>query len=619
MSESFSPFKSDSQTTTAIIGNRYELLELIGQGAMSKVYKGRDSSLGRMVAIKFLREEFGNNPNFVARFNREARAVASLPGEHLVSIYDYGQHNATYFIVMEYVEGQNLKEMLRQEGPFQPQRVIELVTPVLLALKAAHLQGIIHRDVKPQNILVRRSDGAVKLTDFGVAYAHDNAQVTSTGMVIGTVDYMAPEQARGEPVGPPADLYAVGIVIFELLAAHLPYTGENTMQVIMGHISKPIPSLASHGISVPPALERLLQRALAKEVQNRFQSAQEMLNAFEMVLHRPDPPIFNAATTLNDPAPLQPGPAWTSQPTAVNPVIPRSNNSPPTPSEPAGYRPERPAYAGLSTGPGQLQPDFSRPTPAANRRNPARAVSQRIPPAVAPARSKKSRLWLIGLLIGLLMLVVIGGLLFYLLEGKTPPAQGNLPTATGQPATGAASAGVKATTAAATTGAVNPTTAAAVVTTAPPVVPVSVKFTAAQLEGAYDRTDHTLFGRTEKALYGAGSDYNQATINFKLDLAPAGKPVLQLSGLDDERAAHCNFEVLVNGVSIFNGPNAFPNVPNTDTGVGGGDRYWATMTLPVPASALKAGSNTIILRNTTPWNGSLGIPYILINTVSLKG
>jgi hypothetical protein len=150
-------------------------------------------------------------------------------------------------------------------------------------------------------------------------------------------------------------------------------------------------------------------------------------------------------------------------------------------------------------------------------------------------------------------------------------------------------------------------------------VPVSVKFTADQLEGAYDRTDHTLFGRTEKALYGAGSDNNQATINFKLDRAPTGKPVLRLTGLDDERAAHCNFEVLVNGVSIFNGPNTFPNVPNTDTGVGGEARYWDDMMLPVPASALKAGSNTILLRNTTPWNGSLGIPYILINTLSLEG
>ncbi len=150
-------------------------------------------------------------------------------------------------------------------------------------------------------------------------------------------------------------------------------------------------------------------------------------------------------------------------------------------------------------------------------------------------------------------------------------------------------------------------------------MPVSVKFAADQLTGAYDRDDHTLFGRTEKALYGAGSDYNQATITFNLARAPTGKPVLRLTGLDDELATHCNFEVLVNGVSIFNGPNSFPNVPNTDTGVGGKDRYWDDMTIAVPASVLKAGSNTILLRNTTPWRGSLGVPYILINKLSLEG
>ncbi len=619
MSENFSPFKSDAQTTNAIIGNRYELLELIGQGAMSKVYRGRDSSLGRIVAIKFLREEYGDNPNFVARFNREARAVASLPDEHLVSIYDFGHHNTTYFIVMEYVEGKNLKELLRQEGPYSPQKVIELVTPVLLALKAAHSQGIIHRDVKPQNIMVRREDGAVKLTDFGVAYAQDNAQVTSTGMVIGTVDYMAPEQARGEPVGPPADLYAVGIVLFELLTAHLPYTGENTMQIIMGHINQPIPSLRSYGITVPPALERLVQRAMAKDVHNRFQSAQEMLNAFEMVrAERSDLSGYSVPT--HDSLPLTPRPpqnqAGTYQPTAVNPAMPRN-----IPAEEVRFEPEVsppwPNTANYTQQPARpRQVPSDRPLRPDNRGNARVAVDQGKRPPVTTPPQKKSKVWLIPLAFVLFLVVVIGWLLFNLLSVKTPPTQGNL---TDNPAPALTTVAASTTTAlntAATTKAAVVTTVAAIV---PAVIPVSVKIDASQLAGAYDRNDHTLFGRTEQALYGVGSTFNQATVTFNLDGVPTGKPVLRITGLDDELAAHCNFEVLLNGTSIFNGPNTFPNVQNNDSGLGGKDRYWGDMTIVVPASALKAGPNTLVLRNTTAWTGQLGVPYILINVLSITG
>lgn len=618
MSENFSPFKSDAQTNNAIIGNRYELLELIGQGAMSKVYKGRDTSLGRIVAIKFLREEYGGNSNFVARFSREARAVASLPDEHLVSIYDFGQYNTTYFIVMEYVEGRNLKELIRQEAPYSPQKVIEMVTPVLLALKAAHSQGIIHRDIKPQNIMVRREDGAVKLTDFGVAYAQDNAQVTSTGMVIGTADYMAPEQARGEPVGPPADLYAVGIVLFELLTAHLPYTGENTIQIIMAHINQPIPSLGSYGITVPPALERLVQRAMAKDAHNRFQSAQEMLNAFEMVRdERSDPSVNNDPTP--DSLPIRPrlpqNQAGTYQPTAVNPAMPRN-----IPAEEVRFEPEVsppwPNSANYTQQPARpRQVPSDRPVGLDNRGNTRVATGQGKRPLVTPPPQKKSKIWLIPLVFVLLMLVVIGWLLFNLLSVKTSPTQDNLTDNPAPALTTAASTTTALTTAVATKAVVVTIVAA----TVPAVVPVSVKINASQLDGAYDRDDHTLFGRTEQALYGVGSTFNQATVTFNLDRVPTGKPVLRITGLDDELAAHCNFEVLLNGTSIFNGPNTFPNVQSNDTGLGGKDRYWGDMTIAVPASAFKAGPNTLVLRNTTPWSGQLGVPYILINVLSVTG
>ena len=617
MSEDFSPFVPDNQTTHAVIANRYELLQLIGQGAMSKVYKGRDGNLGRVVAIKFLREEYGQNQNFVARFYREARAVASLPSEHLVSIYDYGQQGETYFIVMEFVDGKNLKELLRQEGPYSPEKVIEIVTPVLLALKAAHAQGIIHRDVKPQNILVRKEDGAVKLTDFGVAHTHDNVQVTSAGMVIGTVDYMAPEQARGEKVGPPADLYAVGVVMFELLTGRVPYTGDSTMQIIMGHIQQPIPTLSSQGKQVPPALERVIQRALAKDARTRFQTAQEMLNALEMVANQTaEDSALNAATSTGTPALPSHDPAVTYQPTSVNPAMPQGYRV-----EPARYEPDSVGYAPIEDNYIE-RPVRSGPAPANNSNQPARRaaslgnargaperVNRPVPrPAALPAQ-KNSKAWMWILPVLLLMLLVIGGLIAYLLLNQPAPASNNPPKTT-------AVNGVANTAPANTTKAASQTTAVA---QAAAPGPVSATFDSTKLNGAYERNDKTLFGRTEKALYGAGSTFDKATITFNLDRAPTGQPVLKITGLDDELPAHCTFQVLVNGTSVFKGPNTFPTVPGGDTGEGGKDRYWGEMSINVPASALKAGQNTITLSNLDPWKGSLGVPYILINTLSLQG
>ncbi len=628
MSEDFSPFKSDIQATNAIIANRYELLQLIGQGAMSKVYKGRDGNLGRVVAIKFLREEYGQNQNFVARFYREARAVASLPNEHLVSIYDYGQYANTYYIVMEFVDGKNLKELLRQEGPYSPEKVIEIVTPVLLALKAAHARGIIHRDVKPQNILVRKEDGAIKLTDFGVAHTHDSTQVTSAGMVIGTVDYMAPEQARGEPVGPPADLYAVGVVMFELLTGRLPYTGDNTMQIIMGHIQQPIPTVASQGKQISPALERVIQRALAKDARSRFQTAQEMLNALEMVANqRPEDSVFNAATSTTPPVWQPEGQAVTDQATSVNPVMPPDYRAG---VRPANYEAEAVSYSPIEDAYVE-QPVRPRPAPGGNSNRPARSANGRGNGRVAPERvyrpgsrpvaqpeQKKSKAWVWILLVLALMLAVIGGLIGYLLLNQHPPAPNNPSNTT---AANAATTPGNGTSAVSNTNAPAKTAAASTMskTTAPASAPLSVNFDSSKLVGAYERDDKTLFGRTEKALYGTGSTFDKATITFNLDKAPTGQMVLKITGLDDELAAHCTFQALVNGASVFKGPNTFPTVPGGDTGEGGKDRYWGEMSINVPASALKAGPNTIILSNLDPWKGSLGVPYILINALSLQG
>ncbi len=201
-----------------MIGGRYELLELLGAGGAARVFRAHDRVLDRIVAVKLLRAEYGTDPDFVARFQREARAVAALSHPNIVEVYDYGAFADTYFIAMQYIEGTDLKAILRREGRLAPHRAVALVSGVLRGLGAAHEHGLIHRDVKPQNVLVRASDGLVKFTDFGVARAVGAAQRTADGTVFGTAHYMAPEQATGAAVGPPADLYAAAVVLYEALA-----------------------------------------------------------------------------------------------------------------------------------------------------------------------------------------------------------------------------------------------------------------------------------------------------------------------------------------------------------------------------------------------------------------
>ncbi|HEY5628292.1 MAG TPA: protein kinase, partial [Candidatus Limnocylindrales bacterium] len=197
----------------SILGGRYRLLELLGQGGMATIYRARDSQLERDVAVKLLRPEFGQDPDFLARFRDEARAAASLSHPNIVGVHDFGEDAAgEQFIVMELVDGQDLASILRESGPLAPRQAARVAADVAKALHAAHTRGIVHRDVKPSNILISR-DGRVKVADFGIARALDDAQVTLPGVTMGSVHYFAPEQARGEPATAASDVYALGIVL----------------------------------------------------------------------------------------------------------------------------------------------------------------------------------------------------------------------------------------------------------------------------------------------------------------------------------------------------------------------------------------------------------------------
>src|SRR5215468_2607906 len=266
-----------------VLGERYQLQNPIGRGGMATIYRGHDMRMDRVVAIKVLREVYSTDPKFVTRFQREAKAASALQHPNIVQVYDYGQSDGNYYIVMELVEGTDLRRYLRSRGILDIDRAIIIAHDIALGLGAAHRRGIVHRDVKPQNILVGR-DGSIKLTDFGIAsvYKDINAErLTTTGMTLGTVQYYAPEQAQGEIVTPAADVYALGIVMYEMLTGHPPFDGDSPVAVAMQHIQDPPTPPSQLNPSIPPALEEIIMRCLEKVPKMRFRDGSQLARALE--------------------------------------------------------------------------------------------------------------------------------------------------------------------------------------------------------------------------------------------------------------------------------------------------------------------------------------------------
>ncbi len=271
------------RTTTPTSGGfagRYEILSRLGVGGMAEVVLARDRALGRLVALKLLAPALAGDPMFVERFRREATAIASLNHPGVVVIYDHGVADGQPYIAMEYVAGRTLKQIIADNAPLAPCDAIAYACQVLDGLTAAHAVGIVHRDIKPHNLIVRE-DGTLKVADFGVARSADETVLTQLGSVIGTADYISPEQARGEIATPPSDLYSLGVVLFEMLTGTLPFTGELPVAVANQHISTPAPSLQQANPAVPEALANVVARTLAKERSRRFDSAAAMKAALE--------------------------------------------------------------------------------------------------------------------------------------------------------------------------------------------------------------------------------------------------------------------------------------------------------------------------------------------------
>ncbi len=266
-----------------VLGNRYHIVELLGEGGMALVYKAECSLLRRPVAVKILRSQYANDSEFVERFRREAQAAASLSHPNVVNIYDVGNEDGIDYIVMEYVAGENLKELIRREAPFSVRRALTIAAQICEALQHAHQHNIIHRDIKPHNILIT-PEGRVKVTDFGIARAVSASGMTQTGMVFGSVQYFSPEQAEGGIVGTQSDLYSLGCVLYEMLTGKVPFTGESPIAIALKHIQEePVP-VERLRLGIPPAVSRIVEKALAKPLSERYSTAYAMLREIHAAL-----------------------------------------------------------------------------------------------------------------------------------------------------------------------------------------------------------------------------------------------------------------------------------------------------------------------------------------------
>jgi eukaryotic-like serine/threonine-protein kinase len=325
--------------SSEVLNGRYRLLQQIGSGGMAVIYKAHDMLLGRTVAVKVLRSSLTRDPAFAARFKNEARSVANLQHQHIVTVYDFGTANEMQFLVMEFIDGNDLKKIIKAEEPLLLDRVLEFSIQLCAGIGFAHRAGIVHADIKPQNVLVTRDD-MVKLTDFGIAQALQTAQTGERQAVVwGSPHYFSPEQARGERPTTSSDVYSIGIVMYEMLTGSTPFTGKDQRELALAHLQAPVPNVIDRNPNVPVPLAQIIMKTMSKDPLQRYRMADLLGNVLKSFKERgapytitppPIPPAPSAATMPNQAAgfrqPTQRQPAWQQ-----NPSVPSMPAQPPAP------------------------------------------------------------------------------------------------------------------------------------------------------------------------------------------------------------------------------------------------------------------------------------------------
>ena len=395
----------DSPAQDTLLGDRYRLARRIAVGGMGEVWRAEDAVLHRTVAVKVLKTELTSDPTFLERFRTEARTTASLSHPGIANVFDYGEgvgpdQLPVAYLVMEHVDGEPLSAQLARDGRLPAPRALEIVRQAALALAEAHRLGMVHRDVKPGNLLVRRSDGAVKITDFGIARAADAVPLTQNGMVVGTAQYFSPEQAEGRVVGPASDVYSLGVVAYECLAGRLPFVADSPVAVAMMQIRDPPPPLP---VDVPAPVRALVARALAKDPRQRFATGGELAEAVRA--------LQEGRYVPSGMAPAPDGVA-----SGLGPAHPPPWVVPPVPPQAAAFPAAPPAVP-------TAQPAFP-PTPPP------------VPPAAVPARPAGLRgsRWPLWIAATLLLVLALAGVVTVLLDDGGSANDGRPGRSASQPA-----------------------------------------------------------------------------------------------------------------------------------------------------------------------------------------
>ena len=622
-----------------VLASRYKLLDKLGDGGAAVVYRAEDLRLGRVVAIKVLRPEFVGNAEQVTRFENEARAAAALTAPNIVDVYDYGNDAGTLFIAMQYIDGEDLKTYIRARGRLQPAEAARIAADVCNALAVAHERGLIHRDVKPQNILLDRR-GQVRLSDFGIAkaLAGTGQGLTQAGMTYGTAAYLSPEQATGAAVGPYSDIYSLGLVLFEMLCGREPFQADNAAAVAYKQVYEPLPSLEECAPATPARLIAVVTRATQKDPALRYAQAADMAADLHGFAQYSDG--YTPAVAVEALAPIVPA-GTGSSPVPANPTL--SAEAPPSYQPTAGYPSAPPAAGSLPLNPSTA--------PFAEFNGVATAQAQ------TPRRSPA--LWLI---VPALLLLLGGGFLASRLLGgnsaggdATPLPGGSKPTPTSVAALVATATSVAVVPATATVAIINtvpptlppvdpptnivlPTVAptrlppTAALATAPPVrnTPV-VTATAAgakghpifdtptpptanghivaledvAFSGGYRYQPPSIYaGHTAVWVYGQSTGFASMTAPFKIGGQPSGKAALGIMGLDSEDRAKTPIRILINAQPIFAGADPLP------------DGTWGNATVTFDAGLLHPGDNTLTVENLSP-SSNLGIPFVMLDTARL--